>query len=135
VDPDSDKGIFLHLRRDDKYKNRCDIRIRVHLARALKQSTAAKAQKAIERFTTKYISAKAPKKPRRTSWAGAKNAYKMKMVGKVAKTSSVVQEEWRVIEHENGRVYEIQVVTYGGAAREFKKDLAAFWKKLKIISK
>ncbi|MHC4729281.1 MAG: hypothetical protein ACYS6Z_01670 [Planctomycetota bacterium] len=135
VDPERDKGIFLHLRREDRYRNRCDIRIRVHLARAMKKTPAFKAQKAIERFVTRYQSAKAPKKPRRTSFAGAKNAWKFKMVGKEAKTSSVVEEEWRVIEHENGRVYEIQLTTSGGAAREFRKDIKAFWKKLKISSK
>jgi hypothetical protein len=135
VDPDRDQGIFLHLRKEDKYRNRCDIRIRVHLARAMKQMPASKAEKAIERFVTKYESAKAPKKPRRTSIAGAKNAWKFKMVGKEPKSSGVVQEEWRVIEHENGRVYEIQLTTYGGAAREFKKDIRAFWRKLKIRSK
>ncbi|MHC4973479.1 MAG: hypothetical protein ACYTG3_14215 [Planctomycetota bacterium] len=134
VDPERDKGIFLHLRKEDKYRNRCDIRIRVHLARTMKQTPAFKAQKAIERFVTKYQSAKAPKKPRRTGFAGAKNAWRFKMVGKT-KTSSVVEEEWRVIEHENGRIYEIQLTTYGGAAREFKKDIRAFWKKLKISSK
>jgi hypothetical protein len=100
----------------------------------MKQTPAFKAQKAIERFVTKYQSAKAPKKPRRTGFAGAKNAWRFKMVGKT-KTSSVVEEEWRVIEHENGRIYEIQLTTYGGAAREFKKDIRAFWKKLKISSK
>jgi len=135
VDPDRDKGIFLHLRREDKYRNRCDIRIRVHLARAMKQMPLEKAEKALERFVTKYQSAKAPKRPQRTSFGGAKNAWKLKMVGKETKTSSVVEEEWRVIEHQNGRVYEIQLTTYGGAAREFKKDIKAFWRKLKISSK
>lgn len=135
VDPDRDKGIYLHLRKEDQYRNRCDIRIRVHLARAMKQTPASKAQKAIERFVTKYQSAKAPKRPRRTGFAGAKNAWKFKMVGRETKSSSVVEEDWRVIEHENGRVYEIQLTTYGGAAREFRKDIRAFWKKLKISSK
>ena len=135
VDPDTDKGIFLHLRRVDQHKNRCDIFIRVHLARTMKQTPAFRAQQAIERFTRKYIAARAPKKPKRASWPGAKNAYKLTMVGKLAKTASVVQEEWRVIEHENGRVYEIQMTTYGAAAREFKRDIKAFWKKLKIKSK
>jgi hypothetical protein len=135
VDPGRDKGIYLHLRREDKYRNRCDIRIRVHLARALKESAGEKAEKARERFVTKYQSVKAPKRPQRTSFGGAKNAWKLKMVGKETKTSSVVEEEWRVIEHENGRVYEIQLTTYGGAAREFKKDIKAFWRKLKISSR
>lgn len=136
VDPDRDKGIFLHLRREDKYRNRCDIRIRVHLARAMKQTTTLdKAKKALETFVNRYQSARAPKRPLRTSFAGAKNAWKLKMVGKETKTSSVVEEEWRFIEHENGRVYEIQLTTYGGAAREFRKDIKAFWRKLKISPK
>jgi len=135
VDPGRDQGIYLHLRREDKYRNRCDIRIRVHLARTMKQTPAFKAEKAIERFVNRYQSAKAPKKPRRTSFGGAKNAWKFKMVGKEAKTSSVIEEQWKVIEHENGRVYEIQLTTYGGAAREFRKDISAFWRKLKISSK
>ena len=135
VDPGRDKGIYLHLRREDKYRNRCDIRIRVHLARTMKQSAGDKAEKARERFVTKYQSAKAPRKPQRTSFGGAKNAWKLKMVCKETKTSSVVEEEWRIIEHENGRVYEIQLTTYGGAAREFKKDIKTFWRKLKISSK
>jgi len=135
VDPGRDAGIYLHLRREDQYRNRCDIRIRVHLARTMKETPAFQAEKAIERFVNKYQSAKAPKRPRRTSFAGAKNAWKFKMVGKEAKSSSVVEEEWKVIEHENGRVYEIQLTTYGGAAREFRKDISAFWRKLKISSK
>ncbi|MHC4576716.1 MAG: hypothetical protein ACYTFD_13285 [Planctomycetota bacterium] len=135
VDPDHDAGIFLHLRKEDRFRNRCDVRIRVHLARALKKTPTERAQRAIERFTNQYVDAKAPRKPRRSTWPGAKNAFKLKMVGKVPKTSSVIEEEWRVIEHENGRVYEIQLTTYGGAAREFKKDIRAFWKRLKIVSK
>ena len=66
--------------------------------------------------------------------AGAKNAWKFKMVART-KAAGVIEEEWRVLEHENGRVYEIQLTTYGGAAREFRKDIRAFWKKLKISSK
>ena len=135
VDPDRDQGIYLHLRKEDQYRNRCDIRVRVHLARAMKQTPLDKAEKARERFVNKYQSAKAPKRPQRTTVGGAKNAWKLKMVGKETKTSSVVEEEWRVIEHENGRVYEIQLTNYGGAAREFRKDIQAFWRKLKISSK
>ena len=38
----------------------------------------------------------------------------------------------RNLEHQNDRVYEIQLTAYGGAAREWRKDLAMFWRKLKI---
>ena len=44
-------------------------------------------------------------------------------------------EERVFLEHENGRIYEIQVTTYAGALRAFKKQLKAFWKSIKIANR
>jgi len=135
VNPDKDKGIWLHLRRVDQYQNLCDIRIRVFLSKTIQKTLQERAQvRGIDRFAGKYHSARVPKKPTRGRWPGAKKSFRLKMVGKL-KSGLVIQEEYRFIEHENDRTYEIQLTTYAGAQREFKQDIAAFWKKLKIRPK
>jgi len=134
VDPDRDEGIFLHLQRLDEEKNLCDVFVRVHLAKAMKTSIEDKAQAAIDRFVSKYPDATTPSKPRRSGWPGANNAYKLKLVGKSRK-GFVVEEEWRFIDHSNGRAYEIQLAKYGAAGRAFRKEIRRFWRKLRIIHK
>ena len=133
--PDADKGIFLHLHREDDEKNVCDIRIRVHLSKTVAADAQEIAAKAIEAFASKYPPAKVPKRPSRTGWPGADAAFKCKMAGKVSGTGAVVEEEWRVIDHSNDRLYEVQVTLFAGASRAFKKDLQTFWRGLKIAGK
>jgi hypothetical protein len=134
VDPSSDPGIFLHLRREDDEKNRCDIRVRVFLAKATKEQPDAKAQKRIDDFRKQHESPRGPARPPRGRWPGATAAYRFKQVGKIT-GGAVVEEEWLVIDHANGRVYEIEVATYAGAARAFKKEIEAFWRGIRIQEK
>lgn len=131
VDPDNDPGIVLHFRRQDQANNLCEIRIRVFLTKTLKESLEARAANRLNVFKGKHNGAKVPRRPRHARWPAAKAAYKAKLVGKTQR-GLVVTEEWRWIEHENDRTYEIQMTLYGGAAREWRKEIAAFWRKLKI---
>ena len=59
-------------------------------------------------------------------------AAPLSLVGKLPKGGLVVQEEWKLFEHDNGRTYEIQLTTYAGAQREFSKGIRAFWKSIRI---
>jgi hypothetical protein len=131
VDPNSDAGIVLHLRRQDEAHNLCEIRIRVFLTKTLKESVEARAANRLSTFTSKHPTAKVPRRASRTRWPGAKAAYKAKLVGKTQR-GLVVTEEWRWIEHENERTYEVEMTLYGAAAREWRKEISAFWRKLKI---
>ena len=135
VDPNTDKGIWLHLRAEDEVRNLCNIRVRVHLARTVKQTLAAKANVALNRFAKKYPNARVPKRPKNARWPGSKQALRLKMSGKLAKSGIVMQEEWVFLEHENGRIYEFQMTTYAGAQRAFKKQIKAFWKSIRIKNK
>jgi len=135
VDPNRDPGIWLHLRRAEEGKGVCEIRLKIHLSKALTESCAAKAEKALAAFRSKYVDPRAPARPTKGAAAASKEAYTMKMSGKVEGSGLVASEEYRVIEHDNGRLYEIQVTNLGGAAREFKKEIAAFWKELRIIDR
>jgi len=47
----------------------------------------------------------------------------------------VIEEEWWILDHANGRVYEFHVECFGGASRAFKKDIEAFWRGIKIQEK
>jgi hypothetical protein len=134
VDPGADKGIVLLLRREDAERNLCEIRVRVHLASSLKTSPEELAQTSIEAFARKHPPAKVPRRPGRASWPGANAASQFKLAGKMP-SGAVVEEEWRVIDHSNDRVYEVQVTLYAGASRAFKKELQAFWRGLKIAAK
>jgi hypothetical protein len=127
VDPDQDKGIFLQLRREDEAKNRCDIYVRVFLAKALKEQVDAMAQRRIDEFRSQHDTPKGPERAVRTRMPGSNAAFRFKEVGKSAH-GQVVEEEWLLVDHENGRVYEFEVACYGAAARAFKKDIDAFWK-------
>jgi len=133
VDPDKDRGIFLHFRREDLERNLCEIYVRVFLAKTVRQSLEERARARLKRFSAKYLHARVPRAPRRTRWPGAKAALKLHMVGKVAKSGLVVTEEWRFLDHANGRVYEIEMVLYGAAERVWKKELKTFWRKFKIL--
>ena len=132
VDPESDLGIWTHIRREDEVRNVCNIRIRVFLTRTLKESLEDRAQEKITQFDGQHESARVPKRPKRTRVPGSKEAYHLKLVGKMPKGGLVVQEEWKIFQHDNGRTYEIQLTTYAGAQREFSKDIRAFWKSIKI---
>ena len=132
LDPETDLGIWTHLRREDELRNTCDIRIRVFLTRTLKKNLQDKGQERINAFESQHDSARVPKRPKRTRFPGAKEAYSLKMVGKLPRGGMVVQEEWKLFEHDNGRTYEVQVTTYAGAQREFSKAIRAFWKSIRI---
>ena len=132
VDPESDLGIWTHLRREDEVRNTCSIRIRVFLTRTAQESTEDRARRRLEEFEAQYTNARVPRRPKRTRFPGAKEAYALDLAGKLPKGGMVVQEEWKVFEHDNGRTYEVQVTTYAGAQREFKKEIRAFWKSIRI---
>lgn len=135
VDPERDQGIYLHLRKEDDAKDRCDIFVRVFLAKALKEQADAKAQKRIDDFRQQHETPKGPDHPTRGRWPGATAAYRWKQLGRLAQGGTVVEEEWLVIDHANGRVYEIEVACHGAASRAFKKDIEAFWHGIKIEEK
>ncbi|MHC4932729.1 MAG: hypothetical protein ACYTGV_11130 [Planctomycetota bacterium] len=135
VDPDKEKGIWLHLRKKDRYKNLCEIKIRVHLARMVQKTTEERAQAAIDRFARRFENARVPRRPKRTGWKEAKHAFKAEMTGRVEKSGLVVHQDYRIVDHANGRLYEFQITMWAGARREFRKQIAAFWKRLKILPK
>ena len=130
MDPERDKGIYLHLRREDDQKNRCDIRVRVFLAKAVKQGPEELAQMRIDEFRGRHESPKGPERPKRS----APGAFRWKQAGR-AQGGVVVEEERWVLEHENGRMYEFEVLCYGAASRAFQKDIAAFWRSVKFGEK
>jgi len=132
VVPAEDPGIVLHLRRYDDNRNLCDIRIRVWLKKTVKQSLEERARARIETFAGKYKDSKVPRRPRRTRWRGAEQALKAKLVGKQPRSGIVVTEEWRFIEHENDRVYEIQMTLAGDAERAWRKEIRKFWRRLRM---
>jgi len=133
VDPDKDPGLFLHLRREDPERNLCELYVRVFLAKTLHKPLEQLARARMRQFAKQYVHARVPRAPRHTRWPGAREAFKLRLVGKLAKNGMVVTEEWRFVDHENGRVYEIEMVLYGAAERVWKKALKAFWKKFKIL--
>ncbi|HEX5137051.1 MAG TPA: hypothetical protein VFY93_08775, partial [Planctomycetota bacterium] len=131
VDPESDKGIYLHLRREDDQRNRCDIRVRVFLAKSLKEGVEAKAQRRIDDFRGRNGSVKGPLRAPRSRMPGSNAAFRFEQVGR-SEHGQVVDEKWLILDHENGRLYEFEVVCYGAAGRAFKKDIDAFWKGIRI---
>ena len=130
VDPSSDKGIFLHLRARDEEKNVCEIRVRVFLAKTIKQDTDARAQARLDSFAAKYKDSKLPRKPKRFRVRGAEEAFRLDLAGRGK--GYVITEDWRVIRHTNGRLYEVQLSCYGAAAKVWRTQIRDFWKKLKI---
>jgi len=131
VDPDRDKGIYLHLRREDDQKNRCDIRVRVFLAKAEKEGVEEKAQRRIDAFHANHDSVKGPARAKRERMSGSNAAFKFKQLGKTS-GGLVVEEEWLILDHENGRIYEFEVVCSAIASKVFAKEIKAFWKGIKI---
>jgi len=132
VDPDQDKGIFLHLVREDDQKNRCDIFVRVFLAKALKEQVEAKAQRRIDDFRASHETPKGPARAVRGRMPGSNASFRFKQLGRLP-TGQVVEEEWLILDHENGRVYEFQVVCYATASRVFRKEIDAFWKGIRFL--
>ena len=135
VDPESDKGIYLHLRREDDQKNRCEIRVRVFLAKAVQQQADELAQHRIDEFRSRHESPKGPEHPPRGRGPGANAAYRWKQVGRLAQGGAVVEEERWILDHQNGRMYEFEVVCFAAASRAFKKEIEAFWRGIKIGEK
>jgi hypothetical protein len=132
VEPERDKGIFLHLKREDDQKNRCDIRVRVFLAKAEKEGVEAKAQKRIDDFRGRNETVKGPARAPKGRMPGSNAAFRFRQVGK-GTHGQVVEEEWLVLDHENGRVYEFEVVCYATASRAFRKEIDAFWKGIRFL--
>ena len=138
VDARSNPGLVFQFRGEDAEGNACIMRVRVHLAAPMKRqgmSAATFARQGLDRFTKKHKDVRGPKSLKKTSTMGAKEAYKFSLSGRHPRGNTPVREEWRVLEHPNGRIYEFQVTSYLGAARSFKKQISAFWRSLKIARK
>lgn len=135
VDPERDKGIYLHLRREDDQKNRCDIRVRVHLAKALKQQADEVAQLRIDEFRKRHESPKGPERAPKKAAPGANASYRWTQAGRLSDGGAVVEETRWVLDHSNGRIYEFEVICYATAGRAFKKEIDAFWRSIRIEEK
>jgi len=134
-DVDGDRGIWKHFRRIDKDNNTCEIRVRSHLAVSSKLKAEQLVAGAMKRFETKFNDVRMPKKPKTWRFRGSKEGYIAEMAGRVPKSGIIVHADYRVLLHENGRLYEFDVILFGNAKRAFKKELRAFWKSIKIGSK
>ncbi|MFQ5843895.1 MAG: hypothetical protein ACE5JG_02800 [Planctomycetota bacterium] len=131
IDGQNDPGILFIFRRRDEHQNLCTIRVRARLRKVMKKSVSEKADLALERFRNRFVDVlRAPRKPPKTRWPGAKEAYRLQLVAR--ENGLPFREDHRFVDHQNGRVYEFQVTTWAGADREFKKELRAFWKSVKI---
>jgi len=134
-DVDGDKGIWKHLRRIDKDGNMCEIRIRSHLAVSSKKKASALVVGAMKRFETKFNDVRIPKKAKSLRMRGGKEGFQVAMAGRVAKSGTIVWADYRVLLHDNGRLYEFDMFLFGNAKRAFAKEVRAFWKSIRIKSK
>ena len=134
-DVDGDKGIWKHLRRVEPNGDGCEIRVRIHLASATKLKTDGLVQGAMKRFGNGYNNARIPKRPKIYRKRGSKEGFQVQMAGKVKKSGIVAWADYRVLLHENGRLYEFDMIMYANAKRAFAKELKAFWKSIKIKAK
>ena len=134
-DVDGDRGIWKHLRRVDENGDGAEIRVRTHLATASKLRIEDLTAAAMKRFENGYNSTRIPKKPKGWRVRGGKQGLQVQMAGKAKKTGIVVHADYRAVLHENGRIYEFDIVLFANAKRSYAKDLRAFWKVLKIKSK
>jgi len=134
-DVDGDKGIWKHLRRVDKDGNTCEIRIRSHLAVSSKKKPDALVAAAMKRFETRYNDVRMPKKPKTWRVRGGKEGYKVEMAARASKSGMIVHADYRAVLHDNGRLYEFDMILFGNAKRAFKKEVRAFWKSIKIKGK
>jgi len=132
VDPDGDRGIVYRFKRRDAVGNQCSVSVRALRGRTNPQPLEEMAKAAITRFTGTATEVKAPKSPPRATLAGAKEGFRVKMSGRLAGSGLVLQEEVLLVDHGNGWVYEVQLTTYGGAAKEFAKEIKAFWTSLRF---
>jgi hypothetical protein len=131
-DVEGDKGIWKHFRRIDKDNNTCEIRVRSHLAVSSKLKPEELMAGTMKNFENKFNDTRIPKKPKTWRFRGAKEGYMVEMLGRVPKSGMVVQADYRAMLHDNGRIYEFDVILYGNAKRVFKKELREFWKSIKI---
>ena len=134
-DVDGDKGIWKHLRRVEENGDGIEIRVRTHLATASKLKTDALMARAMTRFGNSYNSARIPKRPKVWRMRGGKEGFQVQMAGKAKKSGVVVHADYRVLLHENGRLYEFDMVMYVNAKRAFAKEIKAFWKSIKLKAK
>ena len=123
-------NLVFWFRRKDPNGNLAYIRVRVRLAKATRPVLSTFADKALETFATKHDDARVPKKPRRYGFPGAKEGYRLKMLG--MKRGVPVRVDHRFLDHQNGRMYEFEVITYAGADREWKKEIRSFWKSIRL---
>lgn len=135
VDPNADPGLIYSFRRVDAQKNLSTITVHARLARTQTTGLDATAQAAIDEFVKRNTDPRAPRRPARGNWAGAKECYRFTMVARQPQSNIPFSEERLFLEHTNGWIYEVRVVCFGGAAKEFRKALTAFWQSLKFQSK
>lgn len=130
--PDEDKGIWKHIRRNDVEGSACEIWIRSHLSLKFKSSAEALCIARLKRFNNRYKDVRAPKKIKTWRTKGGKKGYQVQMAGRSPKTGIIVRADYRYVEHGNGRTYEFEMILWGDAPRIWKKGLKAFWRSLKI---
>ncbi|MEE8103948.1 MAG: hypothetical protein V3T86_00270 [Planctomycetota bacterium] len=130
-------GLIYLFRGRDPQENSCIIRVRVFLARSWKKNNdlEKRAQKMFEQFSKDHKSAKGSKRLKRRRSFGADLGLEYKLTGRHPKGNVVVAEERRFLDHDNGRLYDIQVKTFGGAGRHFKNELKAFWRSIQLTPK
>jgi len=130
-------GLVFQFRGRDPDENSCIIRVRVFLAKSWKKNNdlEKRAQKMFEQFQKDHKGAKGQKRLKRRKSYGADLGFQYKLAGRHPKGNVVVNEERRFLDHPNGRLYDIQVKTFGGAARHFQKELKAFWRSIKLAPK
>ena len=130
--PDDDRGIWTHLRRNDVEGSACEIWVRSHLSIKFPKSAEDLCTERMQRFSNRYKDVRAPKKPKRWKTKGGKEGYQAQMSARAPKTGIIVRADYRYVEHGNGRTYEIEMILWGNASRLWSKDIRAFWKSLKI---
>ena len=126
-------NLVFWFRRKDASDNLAYIRVRARLAKATRPVLSTFANKALEKFEKGHDDARVPKKPARYGFPGAKEGYKLKMLG--MKRGVPVRVDHRFVDHKNGRMYEFEVTTYAGADREWAKEIKAFWRSLRAKTK
>ena len=133
VEPDSDIGIWTHLRRyDGESGDLAEVRIRSHLTRKFKDDPASLANKRMERFRNRYKDVRIPKKPKSWRVRGAKESTQVQMTGRAPKSGVIVRADYRYVQHENGRTYEFEMIVWANANRAWAKEIRAFWKSIRI---
>lgn len=135
VDPEREPGLIFSFRRRDAQNNLATIRVHAFLARTSEKTAAERAQAALDSFFQRHPEGKGPRKATRSGYAGAKDALRWQATAKQGTSMIVFQEDRLILEHGNGWIYEIEVVTFAAAQKEFRKALSAFWQSLRFAAK